>query len=185
VGLGIAPGRIAQVYVSQGPGSFTGLRLGVTVARMIGWVNRAKLVGVSTLEAIAQNALDLKDPPGRVVVVLDARRRNVYASAFALNGRRYEPLGEPADVNPGEFLDRQPVDCAVLGEGVRIHRSVIEAAGRRILPDSLHASRAEHVFGLGARLAAEGRFIDLRDLTPFYVRLPEPEEKWAQRQSGA
>lgn len=180
---GVSPAEISQVFVSQGPGSFTGLRLGVTVARMIGWANRARVVGVPTLEVVARNALDLDDPPHRVAVVLDARRRNVYAAAFTFNGLSYEPLDTAAEVNPEHYLCGQPEDCAVLGEGVRVHRAAIEATGRRILPDALHAARAEHVFQLGVKLASQGAFTEARDLTPAYVRLPEPEEKWARRQS--
>lgn len=181
---GVSPKDISLVFVSQGPGSFTGLRLGVTVARMIGWGNGARIVGVPTLEAIAQNALDLPNPPANVAVMLDARRKNVYAAAFALKGERYVTQTEAIEVCPAQYLKDRALDVAVLGEGVRIHKAAIESAGARILPDEMHSARAEHVFKIGARLAAEGRFIDCRQITPTYVRLPEPEEKWAQRQAA-
>lgn len=181
---GVSPKDVSLVFVSQGPGSFTGLRLGVTVARMIGWGNGARIVGVPTLEAIAQNALDLPSPPINIAVMLDARRKNVYAAAFVLNGSRYVSQSEAIEVSPVQFLKDRTPGVAVLGEGVRIHKAAIESAGGSILPDEIHSARAEHVFKIGSRMAAEGQFTDCCQITPTYVRLPEPEEKWAQRQAA-
>ena len=77
------PQRIEWVFVSAGPGSFTGLRIGITAARMIALAVGARVVAIPTLEVIAQNALDSPTPPDQVAVILDAKRRRVYSATFA------------------------------------------------------------------------------------------------------
>jgi len=179
----VEPTHIERVYVSAGPGSFTGLRMGVTAARMIALGVGARVVGVPTLEIIAQNALDADPPPSRVAVVLDAKRSRVYTAAFILQGGAYVATSDPIEAEPFEFLSAQPHDCAVLGEGVPYHRPAIESADRRILPESLYRPRAETVYRLGFDRAERGEFSDPRTLVPTYIRPPEAEEVWERKQS--
>ncbi|MBU0718680.1 MAG: tRNA (adenosine(37)-N6)-threonylcarbamoyltransferase complex dimerization subunit type 1 TsaB [Planctomycetes bacterium] len=180
----VKPDMIRQVYVSIGPGSFTGLRIGIAVARALALATRVKIVGVPTLEVIAQNAAQATAPPGQVAVILDAKRRRVYANVFQRRGTGYVSQFETAEVPPLEFLRRQSRDCAVLGEGVRQHEEAVAAAGLTILPESLYSPRAEILYQLGVERAAEGRFTDPRLLVPLYVRRPEAEERWEQRHAG-
>lgn len=180
----VEPAWIRRIYVSSGPGSFTGLRIGVTAARMIDFANGADIVGVPTLEVIAQNALGAATPPDRAAVVLDAKRGRVYAACFVRDGGRYAPETEAIEADPSRFLAEcaaKPGPCAVLGEGVLYHREAVEASGLTILAESLYPPRAEVVYRLGAVRAAEGRFTDRRSLIPTYVRPPEAEEKWEER----
>jgi tRNA threonylcarbamoyladenosine biosynthesis protein TsaB len=180
----VKPASIRRIYVSSGPGSFTGLRIGVTAARMIGLANAARIVAVPTLEVIAQNALGAATQPERAAVVLDAKRGRVYAACFVREGGRFAPETEPIEADPSRFLadcTAQPGSCAVLGEGVLYHREAVEASGLPILPESLYPPRAEIVYRLGVARAAEGSFTDRRNLIPTYVRPPEAEEKWEER----
>ncbi|UCE60363.1 MAG: tRNA (adenosine(37)-N6)-threonylcarbamoyltransferase complex dimerization subunit type 1 TsaB [Phycisphaerales bacterium] len=175
---------IEYVFVSAGPGSFTGLRIGVTGARMIALAGVAKLVAVPTLEVIAQNAIQMPAPPEESVVILDAKRRRVYAGAFRCQGGVYVAAGEPAELDPGEFLANRGASCAVLGEGVHYHLAAVEASGLTVLPEHLFAPRAEMVFQLGLQRAKRGELAKPSEFTPIYVRPPEAEEKWQQRQGG-
>jgi tRNA threonylcarbamoyladenosine biosynthesis protein TsaB len=179
----VEPTHIERVYVSVGPGSFTGLRMGVTAARMIALGVGARVVGVPTLEVIAQNALDADPPPSGVAVVLDAKRSRVYTAAFVRQGGAYVATSEAIEADPFEFLAAQPDDCAVLGEGILYHRSTIERSIRRILPESLYRPRAETVYRLGFDRAERGWFSDQRTLIPTYIRPPEAEEVWERKQS--
>lgn len=173
----VAPKDIRCVFVSVGPGSFTGLRIGVTAARALALAIDVRVVAVPTLEVIAQNALHVPNPPSQVAVLLDAKRGNVYAGAFVLADNRYVPTSEPAEVEPSAFLTNQPATCAVLGEGVDMHGKSAETSGLTVLPPSLHAARASTVYTLGIRRALAGEFTAPRQLVPHYVRLPEAEEK--------
>ncbi len=177
----VAPIDVRYVFVSVGPGRFTGLRIGVTAARALALAIDVRIVAVPTLEVIAQNALDVADPPPHLAVLLDAKRGNVYADAFALADDRYIPTGEPAEVEPGAFLAKQPSTCAVLGEGIDRYREAVDASGLIGLPESMHAARAAVVYALGWRRAVAGEFTESRRLVPHYVRLPEAEEKWQHR----
>lgn len=180
----VSPADIRFVFVSSGPGSFTGLRIGVTAARMIALAHDAQLVAVSTLEAIAQNAIDAVPTVEHVAVVLDAKRSNVYAAWYRRIDSEMRPMAEAAEVEPFAFLSGLPADCVVIGEGVTYHRAAIERAGRSILPEPLWPSRAETVYRLGYAGAQAGRFIDRRNLIPVYIRPPEAEEKFAARTSA-
>ncbi len=135
---------------------------------------------------IAQNAASDDSPPERVVAMVDAKRRRVYADAFVRDDSGvYGSVAEPMEVDPAAILAKQPAGCAVVGEGVAKYRDVVEKSGLRILPDSLGTPRAEVVYELGSRAAVAELPINPRDLVPTYVRLPEAEERWAQRQAAA
>lgn len=180
----IRPASVCRIYVSSGPGSFTGLRIGITAARMMALAFEADLVSVPTLEVIAQNALGASPAPDRVVVMLDAKRRRVYAASFVRRDNRYVEVTKPVEADPARFVSEQmAVDssCAVMGEGVLYHGDAIVSAGASILPETLFPPSAETVFRLGAERADQGRFEDRRTLIPTYVRPPEAEEKWQQR----
>lgn len=178
----VEPAAVEHVYVSAGPGSFTGLRIGITAARTIALATGARVVAVPSLEVVAQNAAQAPVPPEHVAVILDAKRRRVYAATFAHLGEKYVPVTEPAEVDPAEFLAKQDPSCAVLGEGVQYHQAAVDASRLTVLPDPLYRPRAETVYRLAIERAAQGRFDDPRALTPIYIRLPEAQEKWEQRQ---
>ncbi len=185
---GAGPGDLARVYVSGGPGSFTGLRVGIICARLLALGAGSATVRVPTLEVIAQNALQAQDRPDRVVVMLDAKRRRVFASAFERRGDRFHPVTPAAEVDPRAFCAHQPRPCAVMGDGWRGLAQPSRGAtddGLVILPEELNRPRAEVVFCLGARRAAEGAFDNPRQLVPIYIRRPEAEEVWERRHGAS
>ena len=179
---GVSPADIGRVDVSCGPGSFTGLRVGVTFAKMLAFARGARLVRVPTLDVIAQNALMVDRPPDRVAVVLDAKRQRVYACAYDLDQDRYVARGGPVECDPTTWLEPlSPV--VVLGEGTRYHKEAIGwVAGATILSEHYHRPHARVVYRLGEALARAGGYTDGDAMLPVYVRLPEAEEKWRARQ---
>src|SRR6187399_837688 len=80
---GWSPGQIEEIYVSAGPGSFTGLRVGVTVAKTLALATGARIVAVPTAEVLARNA-----PAGwqNLIVVLDAKRDQIFTATFVNDG---------------------------------------------------------------------------------------------------
>ena len=201
----IEPAELREVYVSIGPGSFTGLRVGVTVARMLALAHGARVVAVPTLTVIAQNALEADDPPERVVVITDAKRRHVYTATFErqreghikrqVDGHTerqgdsyaesqadgYTALTEPTEQDPAQLFAAEPPTCAILGSGATEHREAVESSGLRVLPDSLSRPHARTVFALGTSLAQQGNYTAARELVPHYVRRVEAEERWEER----
>jgi tRNA threonylcarbamoyladenosine biosynthesis protein TsaB len=178
---GIQPPDVERVFVSGGPGSFTGLRIGVTFAKALAHATGTRVVRVPTLTALAHNALDLPQPPARVVALLDAKRDHVYAAGFELTATGYEPRDEPAERDPASYLAGLG-EVAVLGEGVERHGKVLaDTANVTVLAESTHRGRAENVYRVGVALAAAGAFTPPGELIPLYVRKPEAEERWEKQ----
>lgn len=186
-----SPEEIAQVYVSLGPGSFTGLRIAVAFARALSAAVGCKLVGVPSLDVIAQNT-----PADFAVAVpvLDAKRGHVFAARYERDGAGgWRRALEPGLFDPEELIRTAAARAqelggklAVLGEGVDYHRAAIfagAAGGSQVveLEKSLWLGRAAAVHRLGYAMASRGEFTAPEKLLPIYIRLPEAEEVWQRK----
>ena len=150
-----APSELARLVVGTGPGSFTGLRMGLAAGRALALALSVEVAGVSTLDALAAGA-----PPA--LPVIDARRHEV----FTLIG------GEPIAIDP-QYLDNTLVQGrSCVGDGAIRYRDVLEAAGAEIPPDDseLHIPRAR----VHARLARDFGPAEL--VEPIYVRVPDADK---------
>ncbi len=178
---GWAPGEIEHCHVSIGPGSFTGLRVAVTFARHLALAVGAKICAVPTLDVIVENCTSMETPPAYAAVLLDAKRKQVFAAVFELCGGQYRCLTGPRLESPATILATAPRPIAILGEGVDYHRESIGACEATVLDRALWIPTAANVYKLGRRLAEAGQFTAARDLVPCYVRRPEAEELWEKR----
>ncbi|MGE5689805.1 MAG: tRNA (adenosine(37)-N6)-threonylcarbamoyltransferase complex dimerization subunit type 1 TsaB [Pseudomonadota bacterium] len=149
---GVHDRDIDALAVGVGPGSFTGLRMGLATARALAFACELPVAGVSTLHALAANA------PGALPVI-DARRREV----FTLVG------GEPAVLAP-EALELEPGTLAV-GDGARRYRGLLEARGADVPPDDdpVHVPWARH------HAALARHFGPAEAVEPLYLRVPDAE----------
>lgn len=150
---GAEPRELSRLVVGTGPGSFTGVRMGLAAARGLAFALDLRLAGVSTLEALAAGA------PGALPVV-DAGRREVFTLVD----------GNPAVAAPGELRIEPGTTC--VGDGAVRYREVLEALGATIPPrdSELHLPRAR----FHAELARE--FLDPETVEPLYLRLPDAEQ---------
>lgn len=197
---GWAPGDIEHIYLSLGPGSFTGLRIAVAAVRAMVQALAAtgrmcRIVGIPSLDVIAANA-PAEFPV--VVPILDAKRAQVFAAMYERigggAGGALTRVAEASLVDPATFLARTAERAvamagptgkvAILGEGIDYHRPAIQSAGPAIveLDKSLWPGRARSVLALGNAMAARGEFTDPAHLLPIYIRLPEAEEVWRKKQ---
>ena len=163
---GLGWDEVERIAVGVGPGSFTGLRIGIATARALAQARGLPLVGVSSLEALARGAAEAE----LVLAVLDARRGEAFAAAW-----RAGTLVLPAAaLSPDALAERvaglQGTALAV-GDGAVRFRGPLEAAGALVPPDEdgAHRLRAEHV----CRLGATGNPIDRDALLPDYLREPD------------
>ncbi len=174
---GWTPNDIQQVFVSIGPGSFTGLRIAVTLAKSMALATGVKIVAVPTVRVLVQNAPAAAQ---NLIVVLDAKRDQVFTAAFVrvASGEWIEQ--EPAHIDSlPELLQRAARPVHLLGEGIPYHRKFIpNGAGLIITPEELWRARASAVATIGAAMAACAEFADPYTLTPLYIRRPEAEEKF-------
>lgn len=175
---GWLPGDLEHCYISIGPGSFTGLRIAVTLGRHLALAVGVKLRSVPTLDVIAANALAISPRPKLVAAILDAKKDQVFASGFELDGESYRCIAPPRMVDPAKFVGSLGGTPTVLGEGLEHHSAAVEKAGGVAGPYELWWPHASNVCKLGWELAQRDGFIDAVALVPDYVRRPEAEEVW-------
>lgn len=178
---GWSPSDLEHLYLSIGPGSFTGLRIAVTLARTLALAVQVKIVVVSTLRVLAQNALLASQPPRHLAVILDAKRGQVYAAPFQHDQSAYRQTSESRVVDPAEFLAALPEPRFLLGQGIPFHAEALRSVPHECLPKSLWLPRVETVCRLGFERAQQGQFQDPSTLTPLYLRRPEAEEVWEKK----
>lgn len=180
---GWLPRTIEQVYVSSGPGSFTGLRIGITLAKTLAFSAGYKIVPVETCRVLLMNA---PEEAREVIIVLDAKRGQIFTARFLrrMTAPSPDPMAAWQEIEPPhldtlpDILSRADRPVHLLGEGIPYHQHLIRASDSVLLTDpSVWRARVEHVACLGWHDAQAGRFADPFTLTPVYVRLPEAEEK--------
>ena len=164
--------ELDAVAVSIGPGSFTGLRVGVVCAKTLAYVLNRPLTAVDTLQAIAENS-----PPeiDRVSVISDAQRGDIFVGTYARSGSAWTCEAAPTIVAAQAWLaDRRP-DEVVLGPGLA--REAALPLGCRRLPEAASIPAARVVARIGIRQVERGLLADCVTLEPFYLRRSAAEER--------
>ncbi|MBN1395978.1 MAG: tRNA (adenosine(37)-N6)-threonylcarbamoyltransferase complex dimerization subunit type 1 TsaB [Pirellulales bacterium] len=172
--VGWRPADVDLVAVSIGPGSFTGLRLGVTAAKVFAYAVEADLLGIDTLETIAAGVPADND---RLAVAVDAQRGQIAAAVFARGDDDRLRVERPMElVEPDAWLATLPEGTAVAGP---ILKKIVDCvpAGLRTVAPEYWSPTAATVARLAARDYQAGRRDDLWQLTPRYSRRSAAEEK--------
>jgi tRNA threonylcarbamoyladenosine biosynthesis protein TsaB len=184
-GAGIGLRDLDLLAVSIGPGSFTGLRIGLSVAKGLALATELPVIGVPTLDAYAYSA---GPRPGLLCPVLDARKGEVYASAFRWQLPEPECVMAPAAMAPEHFAAVLRAPCTLIGDGVDAYRELWrrelgEAA--ELIPFAQLPPSGAGVARLGiARAAARGTD-DITALEPSYCRPSQAELTTARRAASA
>jgi tRNA threonylcarbamoyladenosine biosynthesis protein TsaB len=181
---------VSGLAVGLGPGSFTGLRIGIATARGLGTSLGLPVTGVCSLDAIGRGlgeALDSAVPAptlagqtgGGRLAVFDARRGEVFAALYSERGER---IWEPLVCRPAELEERVaalPAPPPAAGSGAVRFRHELARHGVRIADDAdpVHRVAARHVCALAAASEAGG------PLAPIYLRPPDAE-RWRERDSS-
>jgi tRNA threonylcarbamoyladenosine biosynthesis protein TsaB len=163
---------VERIAVGVGPGTFTGLRVGVATARGLAQSLGVELVAVSSLRALAFEAAR-RVSDAYALAVIDARRGEVFAAAYALDGLR--ELSEPRAVAPaeiGRLLDREAGSWVAYGDGALRYREELERVGVEVRADpDLHEVRARAICALGLEAQPRPELA----VAPDYRRQPDAE----------
>ena len=174
---------VTAVAVAEGPGSFTGVRIGVAAAKGFAWGREIPCFGISTLEAMAES---LGVYQGYVCACMDARRSQVYNALFYADNGVLERYSEDRAISLaelGEELAHLDGSIFLVGDGADLtHKTLSGNLAELILPpEHRKHQRATGVAILAARQAAEGAAPSGGALTPNYLRLSQAEREKLER----
>ena len=174
---------VTAVAVAEGPGSFTGVRIGVAAAKGFAWGREIPCFGISTLEAMAES---LGVYRGYVCACMDARRSQVYNALFYVDGGVVERRSEDRAISLADLgaeLSQLEGPIFLVGDGADLtHKTLADSVAQLILPpEHRKHQRATGVAILAARQAAEGAAPSGGALTPNYLRLSQAEREKLER----
>lgn len=175
---------IQSIAVSQGPGSFTGIRIGVSAAKALAQVNDMPIIGVPTLKAMAYHF-----PSYRHIVcpILDARRHQVYSAAYIWEENKCKEMILPKayELDPLlEKLNKLKREVMFLGDGVKVYKEkIVSKLGNtaKFAQPYLSMQKASSVAQLGLEMAKGKQFQSCYEMKPDYLRKSEAERNLEKR----
>jgi tRNA threonylcarbamoyladenosine biosynthesis protein TsaB len=159
---------LSAIAVSIGPGSFTGLRIGLSTAKGLCYALEKPLVTVPTFDAIAQSALALEHKVNEVVILIDARQGEFYSQRFSRNDGRMVAMNDVSVQSLADSLDALSKDAVVVTDA-----QVIMQRGKSIgvrCVDAKKIVNARVVAELGKREFLAKEFVDIADIEPKYLK---------------
>lgn len=178
--VGWSARELDLVAATTGPGSFTGLRLGVTTAKTLAYAAGAEMLGLNTLEVIAAaSPAEVR----QVTVVVDAQRQQLYAGKLARSGDDWEWQSPTEIVDIKGWLKGLEPAEHVSGPGLKKVRAQLPPQVE-VLPEACWQPQAATVGALAGRKFQQGERQDVWGLVPHYFRKPAAEEKWEQRRAS-
>ncbi|WP_208559254.1 tRNA (adenosine(37)-N6)-threonylcarbamoyltransferase complex dimerization subunit type 1 TsaB [Marinilactibacillus kalidii] len=177
---GLTIDDIDRVVVAKGPGSYTGVRIAVTVAKTLAWTKSIELVGVSSLKVLAGNTP--QDDNLLIVPIMDARRGNIYTGLYQFVNGTLEQLETDQHISAELWANRlsaRKETIMIVGVDAVKHQEVFEEKLQdkvRILPTFQQLPRASVLAWIGAQAVPE----EIHPFVPEYTKLTEAEEKWKE-----
>ncbi len=173
--------------VAHGPGSFTGLRIGVSAVKALAQAFNRPVAGVSTLDGLAFN---MAFAEGLICPILDARRQQVYTSIYRWSGDKLTRLEEYMAVSVKDLiglLNKWGEPVSFCGDGTLVYREIIEKdmGNRAMFAPPTHAlQRASSIAWLALEKALAGQVQRYWELKPFYLRKSQAEQKFGSFDDG-
>jgi len=178
---GVKPAELTAVAVAKGPGSFTGVRIGVAAAKGLAWGAEKPVCGVSTLLGMATQ---LRGFSGIICPVMDARRSQVYNALFESDGKTLTRLTEDRAISLEELkkdIETREKPIFLVGDGAKLCYNTIQDEKLVFPPANLEQQRASGVAMAAELLAAAGKLERPETLTPSYLRLSQAERERLQK----
>jgi tRNA threonylcarbamoyladenosine biosynthesis protein TsaB len=171
---GWAAKNLDAVIVSRGPGSYTGLRVGIMSAKALAFATGCAVLAIDTFAAIAHQApADI----ARLDVVADAQQDRIYMQSFArLPAGRWEPCNSLSIVPFPSWLASVPENCWISGPGIQGKEDRL--SGKNLVPEELRLPKPESLLHLGFERYERGERDDFWTLEPLYLRPSAAEMQW-------
>lgn len=181
---------INAIAVSKGPGSFTGIRIGVSSARALSQVIGIPCIAVPTLEALAYRAFEYEDgciDNTLICPILDARRSQIYGGGYIIKDKEVKEVIAGAPYSIEDFMTKTAGYDRILlfGDGYDSYEKQIKEMGRsgvQAAPESIRYQDAVSVARLGKKMFDKGKYVGYLELKPDYMRLAEAERKLREKQ---
>jgi tRNA threonylcarbamoyladenosine biosynthesis protein TsaB len=178
---GVGMSSLDGFAVTRGPGSFTGLRIGISSIKGLAFAVNKPVAGISSLEALAQQGIPASD---RICPLIDARRGEVYAAVY-----RFTPEGLIQESNemvlsPDKLVKGMDKPCLFLGSGAVLYREVIvQKLGSlsAFASQQHHVIRASTVAALGRKRFENGDVDKVAELVPHYIRKSDAELNFGEK----
>lgn len=176
---GLSLDDIGLIAAANGPGSFTGLRIGVSAAKGLAWAKELPCCGVSTLAAMARTAADFQ---GLIIGAMDARRQQIYHALFRGENGRVLRVTQDCAISLEELasvLRDMPEEKLVVGDGAALCADYLSTAGIpcRMADEHHRMQSAVGVALCAEEMAARGETVPAQQLEPVYLRLSQAERE--------
>jgi tRNA threonylcarbamoyladenosine biosynthesis protein TsaB len=197
-------GQIEHIYLSGGPGSFTGLRIAATIAKILQLAHAVKIVTVDALDVVAANVINLipgnsstshkQKPPAisaeRIAAIIDAKRGQFFIAVYERDSKD-EETGEAGGIawkkilpdclmTPSQFLEKfasEAKPIQLLGDGLLYYKDKFQAENVCFFDEKYWSPKAGNVLLLGYNMASKEQFTDALTLIPNYLRNPDVKIK--------
>lgn len=180
---GVKPKELDRIVVAMGPGSYTGVRIGVTIAKSLAWSLEIPLVGVSSLEVVAANGRHFN---GYISPIFDARRGQVYTGLYEFVGQTLTCVEEDKIILLSDWLgelEKRAKPALFIGNDLVIHKEQIETDLKQfayVAPYTDWNPRPSELAIIGMEKAP----VDVHTFVPNYIRLAEAEANWLGKRQG-
>lgn len=174
---------IDAFIISRGPGSFTGLRIGMATLKGLAFASKKPLISVSTLDALAYNSISFK---GIICPIMDALRDNIYTCLYKNENNNLTPLIKEQCLNINELvtiLKEQTLPIIFVGDGVAKHKEFLQEniPNSFFAPNHSNFPKASSVGELGIKKINDGVIENIDSINPIYLRKSQAEREYEKR----
>jgi len=177
------PKDVDLIAVAKGPGSYTGVRIGVTTAKTLSYTLGVPLIGVSTLEAMAYGSNSFS---GVISPLIDARRGQVYTGLYKKTDGVWTNLEEDRIILVSDWIEiikKYNEEIVFIGEDVQVHQETLTQLGDKVIfcPPAFNSSRPSIIGYLAKQMYGNGKTDNIFDFAPAYLQIVEAEAKLLEK----